>query len=54
MLDSLKQSGNYVGRKIGKSWKDLPEGWCKLLYQSNNVLAHLSSRNNDGQTQRQR
>jgi len=53
MLDSLKQSGNYVGRKTARTWKDLPEGWCELLCQSNSALTHFSRTNNDGQTQKQ-
>jgi HSP20 family protein len=54
MLDSLKQSGDYVGRKTSQTWKDLPEGWRELFCQSNNALTYFSSSNNDGQTQRQR
>ena len=53
MLDSLKQSGNYVGRKTAQTWKDLPKGWRELLCQSNGALTHFSRINNDGQTQRQ-
>ena len=54
MLDSLKQSGNYVGRKTVGTWKDLSEGWRELLCQSSGALTHFSRSNNDGQTQRQR
>ena len=52
MLDSLKQSGNYVSRRTVQTWKDLPEGWRELLCQSNSALTHFSRSNNDGQTQR--
>ena len=54
MLDSLKQSGNYVGRKTVQTWKNLPEGWRELLCQSNSALTHFSYSNKDGQTQNQR
>ena len=53
MLDSLKQSGNSVGRKTAQTWKDLPEGWRELLCQSNNALTHFSYSNKDGQAQSQ-
>ena len=54
MLDSLKQSGNYAGRKTVQTWKDLPEGWRELLCKNNGALTHFSCSNNDGQTQSQR
>ena len=46
MLDSLKQTGNYVGCKTAKTWKELPEGWRELLRQSNSVLTHFTRSNN--------
>lgn len=30
MLDSLKQTGKNIGRKLSRTWEILPEGWREL------------------------
>lgn len=53
MLDSLKQSGNYVARETAKTWKNLPEGWRELLCNSSSALTYFSFSQNDEQTRNQ-
>jgi HSP20 family protein len=47
MLDSLKQTGQTLGREITRAWESLSEGWHELLSRSSNALTHFK-RNKTG------
>lgn len=47
MLNSLKQTGQTLGREISRAWESLSEGWHELLSRSNNALTHFKRNKTD-------
>lgn len=41
MLNSLKQTGQNIGREISRAWENLSEGWRELLSRSSDALTHF-------------
>lgn len=49
MLDSLKQTGQDIGREISRAWNSLSEGWRELLSRSSNSLTHFTHQEEEKQ-----
>lgn len=49
MLDSLKQTGQDIGREIAHAWSSLSEGWRELLSRSSNSLTHFTHQEKEKQ-----
>lgn len=47
MLNSLKQTGQTLGREINRAWESLSEGWHELLSRSSNALTHFKRNKDD-------
>lgn len=41
MLNSLKQTGQTLGREINRAWESLSDGWHELLSRSSNALTQF-------------
>lgn len=41
MLNSLKHTGQTLGREAARAWETLSQGWHELLSRSNNALTHF-------------
>lgn len=47
MLNSLKQTGQSLGREITRAWESLSEGWHELLSRSSNALTQFKRNKDD-------
>lgn len=47
MLNSLKQTGQNLGREITRAWESLSEGWHELLSRSSNALTQFKRNKDD-------
>ncbi len=47
MLNSLKQTGQSLGREITRAWESLSDGWHELLSRSSNALTHFKRNKTD-------
>lgn len=55
MLDTLKETGKTIGRKIGheigRAWDDLSDGWREIFNRGSHALTHFAhNRNNEPAT----
>ena len=49
MLESLKQTGQNIGREINRAWENLSEGWRELLSRSSDALTHFTRHKDEDQ-----
>lgn len=50
MLNTLKQTGQTLGREINRAWETLSDGWHELLSRSSNALTHFTRHKEGEQT----
>ncbi len=47
MLNSLKKTGQNLGREFTRAWESLSDGWHELLSRSSNALTHFKRNKDD-------
>lgn len=50
MLDSLKQTGEKIGREISRAWDSLSEGWRELLSRGSDSLTKFTRHKEEAPT----